>query len=80
VDTEGYTISNTASSFEAGTPNIIAAVSLLKALEYIEQNGGMEAIWAHEQRLVHYALPKFKALEEQGKLHLVGPQVAEKRV
>ena len=80
VDTEGYTISGTASSFEAGTPNIIAAVSLLKALEYIDQQGGMDAIWTHEQRLVTYALPKFKALEDQGKLHLVGPYVAEKRV
>ena len=80
VDTEGYTISGTASSFEAGTPNIIAAVSLLKALEYIDQQWGIDAIWEHEQRLVKYALPKFKSLEDQGKLHLVGPYVAEKRV
>ena len=80
MDIHGYTISHSVETFEAGTPDIIAAVSLLKSLEYIDQQGGMDDIWAHEQRLVAYALPKFKALEDQGKLHLVGPYVAEKRV
>lgn len=39
VDVEGHTLTSGAEKFEAGTPNIIGAVSLLKALEYIKSLG-----------------------------------------
>ena len=48
--------------FEFGTPNLIGAVSLLKAFEYIEKIGGYEKVWEHEQELVRYTLEKFVAL------------------
>lgn len=37
VDTSNYTPASGVDKFEAGTPNIIGAVSLLKALEYIHK-------------------------------------------
>lgn len=38
--------------FEAGTPNLVGIVSLLKALEYMELNGGYEAMQSIEFPLV----------------------------
>jgi cysteine desulfurase / selenocysteine lyase len=40
--------------FEAGTPNIAAAIGLGAALDYVD-NIGLEAIAVHEQELVRYA-------------------------
>lgn len=37
VDLTNYTPASGVDKFEAGTPNIIAAVSLLKVLEYIKK-------------------------------------------
>ncbi|HKL43673.1 MAG TPA: aminotransferase class V-fold PLP-dependent enzyme, partial [Candidatus Absconditabacterales bacterium] len=42
VDISGYSLPRNSSKFEAGTPNIIGAVSLLKSLEYIKSIGGIE--------------------------------------
>jgi len=36
VSIDGHTLAKNSDKFEAGTPNIIGAVSLLKALEYIK--------------------------------------------
>jgi cysteine desulfurase/selenocysteine lyase len=46
--------------FEHGTPNITWAVSLLKALEYIEQIWGYEEIEKKEKELVKYFLEKLE--------------------
>jgi len=39
VSTNGHALKNTAEKFEPGTPHIIGAVSLLKAIEYIDMIG-----------------------------------------
>jgi cysteine desulfurase / selenocysteine lyase len=45
--------------FEPGTPNLSGAVSILKALEYVENIWGHAAIQKIEQELLEYALEKF---------------------
>ncbi len=60
VSTEGHSLVTNSDKFEAGTPNIIWAISLLKALEYIKSIGWMQKIWEHEQQLVHSIIHKLK--------------------
>lgn len=50
---------------EAGTPNIIWGVSLLKALEFIQSIGWISEIWNHELLLVSFANKEFKKREEK---------------
>ncbi len=71
VSTEGHTLLANADKFEAGTPNIIGAVSMLKALEYIKSIGGMQKIREHEQKLVKLCLEGFK--KYQDKVEVIGP-------
>jgi len=80
VDIHNYSAPGTVEKFEAGTPNIISAVSLSKALDYIQKIWGVEKIQKHEQALVAYALPKFQALEKAKKLELVWSYDETKRV
>jgi cysteine desulfurase/selenocysteine lyase len=54
--------------FEAGTPHIAGAIGLAAAIDYVERVG-LDAIAAHEQRLLEYATAK--ALEIPG-LKLIG--------
>ena len=68
VDIQWHTIPSTFEKFEAGTPNIIWAVSLLKALEYIKSIWWMDTIRKHEQELVNYTLPKFAEISDKVKL------------
>ena len=63
--------------FEPGTPHIIGAVSLLKALEYIESIGWYEAIHSHEEALVTYALQRFA---QNPKLTLLGKHTPKNRL
>jgi len=49
--------------FEPGTPNVVWAVSLLKAFEYIDEIGGFEKIEEIEEELVEYFLDKLKNFE-----------------
>jgi len=67
VDVNWFSLPTTLEKFEAGTPNIIWAVSLLKALEYIESIWWMEAIWEHEQEITKYTLQKFIDIEQKYK-------------
>ena len=60
VATTSYKLHGSLDKFEAGTPNIISAVSLLKAIEYITSIGGIQKIREHEQELVKYFLEKAK--------------------
>ncbi|MGE4444226.1 MAG: aminotransferase class V-fold PLP-dependent enzyme [Candidatus Altimarinota bacterium] len=63
--------------FEPGTPNISGALSLLKALEYIENIGGYEKIDAIENDLVQYSLEQFS---KRPHLKLLGSKTAQNRV
>jgi cysteine desulfurase/selenocysteine lyase len=61
--------------FEAGTPNIADAAAFPAALDLLE-GLGMEAVRAHERKLVAYALERLRAL---GWLELHGPLDPERR-
>lgn len=76
LDVDFYQLPTTVSKFEAGTPNIIWAVSLLKALEYIESIWWMETIRNHEQEIVKYCLPKFNAVSD--KVKLIWPKTCDR--
>ncbi len=78
VSITGHTFASGTDKFEAGTPNIIGAVSLLKAIEYIDSLGGMQKIWEHEQELVKKTLEWFKKLA--GKVELIWTFEAKNRV
>ena len=49
--------------FEAGTPNIVGAIGLGKAVDYLNQIG-MEVVHKHEQELYNYAVDKFSELKD----------------
>ena len=49
--------------FEAGTPNIVGAIGLGKAVDYLD-NLGMSNIHKHEQELYSYAIDRFSDLKE----------------
>ena len=67
--------------FEPGTPNLIWAVSLLKAFEYLESIGGYKLLENHEQELVKYTIKKFQQLKDayQG-INIIWSSSAENRV
>ena len=48
--------------FEAGTPNIVGAIGLAKAIEFIE-NVTIERIEKHEMDLLNYATEKINSIE-----------------
>ena len=48
--------------FEAGTPNIVGAIGLAKAIEFIE-NITIEKIEKHEMDLLNYATEKINSIE-----------------
>ena len=61
--------------FEAGTPNIADVVAFGEALAYLERLG-MEAVQAHEQQLVAYALKQLGAVDG---ITLYGPPAGQER-
>ena len=65
VSIEGHSLTTNSDKFEAGTPNIIGAVSLGKAIEYITSIGWMEKIREHEQQLVKLCLEGFSKLKDK---------------
>lgn len=56
----------------------MGAVSLLKALEFIQSIGGMQAMWEHEQKLVQMVNAEFKKRAE--KVNVLGSLFNEERV
>ena len=60
VSIDDFSLQNNADKWEAGTPNIIGAVSLLKALETIESIGWLEKIREHEKNLIKILVEWFK--------------------
>jgi cysteine desulfurase/selenocysteine lyase len=55
--------------FEAGTPNIAGAIGMGAAVDFLADIG-MEAIQAHERRLLEYAMDRVGAIEG---IHIYGP-------
>jgi len=62
--------------FEAGTPNVVGAVGLGAAVEYLETLG-MDKVWQDEQKLTSYFLTLLKTKDL--KLKIVGPGNMEDR-
>jgi cysteine desulfurase / selenocysteine lyase len=62
VSFEGTTYSEIPFKFEAGTPNIGDVIAFKKALEFI-QDLGKEAIKAHEDELLEYAVAKLSDIK-----------------
>jgi cysteine desulfurase/selenocysteine lyase len=60
--------------FEAGTPNVAGAVGLAAAVRYLESLG-MDAVRAHELRLVTLATDRLEAI---GGVRVYGPPPAER--
>jgi len=48
--------------FEAGTPNVVGAIGLAAAVDYLAKIG-MQEVWEHEQKIVKYLLPKLQAIK-----------------
>jgi cysteine desulfurase/selenocysteine lyase len=61
VSFEGTTFADPPARFEAGTPNIVAAVGLAAALDYLEAVG-VEAAAAHEESLLAAAVAGLAAI------------------
>ncbi len=82
VSVEWHTLAGNSDKFEAGTPNIIGAVSLGKALEYIKSIWGMKKIREHEQALVHSFIHKLreKGRVESKKIEIIWPLTEKDRV
>lgn len=64
--------------FDAGTPNVVGAVGLATACNYLDSIG-MENIYQHEQELTAYAISKFSTLEDQGLITWYGLKDPNKR-
>jgi len=61
--------------FEAGTPNIADVVAFSEALAYLERIG-LQAVRAHEQELLGYALERLQGLDD---ISLYGPKALDQR-
>jgi len=68
VSTDDFSLQNNTDKREAGTPNIIWAISLLKALETIEQMWWMKKIRDHEKILIKILCEWFKKRKDKVKL------------
>ncbi|HEV2089285.1 MAG TPA: cysteine desulfurase [Cryptosporangiaceae bacterium] len=75
VEMEGSTFAAVPHRFEAGTPPIAEAIGLGAAVDYLS-GIGMDAIHAHEQNLLAYALPR---LADVPGLRLIGPSTTVAR-
>lgn len=63
--------------FEGGTQNIAGAIGLAAALDWIQAQGGMQALQAYEDQLSRYA---YKALRDIPQLYLHGDTDMAQRV
>jgi cysteine desulfurase/selenocysteine lyase len=69
VSVDDFSLQNNADKREAWTPNIVWAVSLLRALETIENIWWIEKIWEHEKSLIKLLCEWFK--KRKGKVKLL---------
>jgi len=65
VSIDDFSLQNNADKWEAWTPNIVWAVSLLKALETIENIWWMEKIYEHEKSLIKLLCEWFKKRKDK---------------
>ena len=82
VTIEWYSPAGLPFRHEPGTPHIAWAVSLLKALEYIESIGGYEVVEKYEKNLTEYALWKISEILKNfpKKISLLGSKNWENRL
>ncbi len=76
VTTESVMFNELPWKFEAGTPNIAGGIGLGAAIDYL-CSLGLENIYAHEQRLLEYALEK---LSQINGLEIYGPKETKDRL
>jgi cysteine desulfurase / selenocysteine lyase len=70
VTREGTTYADVPARFEAGTPAIAQAVGLGAAIEWLDEELGMDAVRAHEEAIADYTLER---LAEVPGLKVFGP-------
>jgi cysteine desulfurase/selenocysteine lyase len=75
VSANTTTFQDSPSKFEAGTPDIVGAVCLGAAVDFI-RSIGMQRIIEHERELTSYALERIKSAG----LAIIGPQSAQGRI
>ena len=63
VSDEGYAHMNTCERFEAGEPNFLAVAGLSRAVDYVSEAGGLQAIRARIKKLTRYLLEKLDAVK-----------------
>ena len=68
VSIDSFSLQNNVDKREAGTPNIVWAVSLLKALETIESIGWIETLREHEKTLIEKLCEWFNQRKEHVKV------------
>lgn len=76
VTTESVTFNELPWKFEAGTPNIAGGIGLGAAIDYLSALG-LENVYAHEQKLLAYALEK---LSQINGLEIYGPKDTKDRL
>ena len=76
VTTESVTFNDLPWKFEAGTPNIAGGIGLGAAIEYLAALG-LENVYAHEQKLLEYALDKLLQIDG---LEIYGPKDIQDRL
>lgn len=65
VNKNDFTYAKGYESLEPWTTNLVGAVSLMKAFEYIEKIGWFEEVEKIEKHLTNYALKKFEAIKDK---------------
>ena len=76
VTLEGATWNELPWKYEAGTPSVADGIALGAAVDYLSELG-MEAVYAHERKLLEYALDKFLRM---GGITVYGPHDSEDRL
>jgi cysteine desulfurase/selenocysteine lyase len=85
VTMDWYTVQWAPDKFEPGTPNLVGAISLLLAIEYIESIGDWGLQWWYtqldmiEKPLMKYCFEQFKLLENND-IRLLWPTDLEKKI
>lgn len=81
VREDSFAPSGLPSRFEPGTPHIIGAGSLLRAIEYMESIGGYEKIERIEKDLVVHTLTRWQKFKRQfPEVRLIGSEKEEGRI
>lgn len=76
VTTESVTFNELPWKFEAGTPHIAGGIGLGAAIDYLLALG-LENVYAHEQKILEYALEKLSQIEG---LEIYGPKETQDRL